>query len=183
MNIELISNISTFTRKCKFINSLAGMRTFAKYFVAPLFIVLQCFVEPEFAEPTKMVAKLDSGFSVAEKLSSEKINSVRIENVNGIGAIKTRAEDYGSSATTNDKIIAPSNVPHERSKQYGSENGVWVGKEGFDHWFLGYVLVAISPLLNTLPNVQIEGRAAFGASLSNAGLGAIIQEYPERLGL
>lgn len=45
-----------------------------------------------------MVAKLDSGFSVAKKLSFEKVDSVRVENVDGVGAVEIRPKVNGVGA-------------------------------------------------------------------------------------
>jgi hypothetical protein len=98
MNFELIRNISTFTSKCKFVNTFARMSTFAKYFVAPLLVILQCTIEPALAEPVEMVAKLDRGFFVAKELCLEKADSVRVKNVDGVGAVEIRPKVSGVGA-------------------------------------------------------------------------------------
>ena len=116
MRFEFSSNISTLTRKCELVNSFACMRTFTKYFVAPLFIVFQCFIEPAFAEPAKMVAELDSGFYVAKELCLEKANSVGVKKIDGVGAVETRPKLNGCIAPANNIIVAPSKIRGDTEK-------------------------------------------------------------------
>lgn len=84
--------------KLKRINTIGGMRAFAKYFIAPLFIVFQCTVEISFAAPVDVVTKLDSGFFVADKLGLEKTNSVFVVNTNAVSAVEVRPEIIGVDA-------------------------------------------------------------------------------------
>ncbi len=158
MNFKLISNISTFTRKCELINSFACMRTCAKYFIAPLLIVLQCIIEPVLAEPVEMVTKLGSSFFMADKLSLEKVNIVGVKNVDGVCDVETRPKLNGSIATTNNIIVAPSKIRGD------TEKGNTAKKEFSAQLFIILCIVMI-PIFSTYqtkvsdkPNVELTGR-------------------------
>ena len=117
MILELVRNIPAFARKNELEKPLTVVFTFSKYFLPPLLIVLYCFIEPAFAEPVEVIAKLNSGLFVAKKLDFEKTNGVGIKNVNGVGAIKTRPEN--SRKITESKM--PLNLESAKNSDEGSE--------------------------------------------------------------
>ncbi|CAG1023265.1 hypothetical protein MTYM_02316 [Methylococcales bacterium] len=80
----------------------------------------------------------------------------RLQNVVSVGSgipqsdqcvSKGGAEVCCSVGKTNLEIVSPIDVSNKASQQNSPGNSVEVSNNKFDHWFLLYVLIAISPLL------------------------------------
>ena len=89
---QFFANISTFTCERKSINAIGSMGTLGKYFIAPLFIFLPCFVEVALAATTEKSAIDSGGIFVASKNPIELSPGVLIEKADVAARVETFPE-------------------------------------------------------------------------------------------
>lgn len=120
-----------------------------------LFAVLAVILSPSLLQAATLKPAYSSHDSNVTLVMDSKAGFKDGKSINAAGSggqggnvsSKRLDESGASGGLAGFKVVAPINIPNIASQQNSAKNGIDISSDEFNHWWVVYVLIALSPLL------------------------------------
>jgi hypothetical protein len=135
-------------------------------------VLVPCAVESFAAEAKKYAEFVNGNFVGGESLNKD-VGGVGVGVAQGAQCVgKGSAKSCSSVGLTNLKVVTPANVTNKTGQRNSPSDRIEISDDKFNHWWLVYMVIALSPLYfanvsvtQSTPNAELRGAQRSGASL------------------